>query len=142
TAARQRRALLKSLIESDPRAALEISRSVTNSADLPQEVQRELEKPFSVHGDFIVRGALAALHGPEVEPMRRFVRLGNRTYHAHVFGKRLGGVSQYDVPLSGITLDNEAVLGEPAAPGAPQPNPPSAWTTGGKNILIIRVDFS
>lgn len=139
TAARQRRTLLKSLIESDPRAALALSRSLTNPADLPPEIQRELETSFNTTGDFIVEGAVAAKGGPPVEPLRRFVRLGTRIYQAHVFGQRLGGVSQYGVPLSGITLDNDAVLAEPKTP---QPNPPTAWTTGGKNVLIIRVDFS
>jgi len=142
TAARQRRTLLKSLIASDPRAALALSRSLTNAAGLPPEIQRELETPFATNGDFIVQGAVPAIGGPPVEPLRRFVRLGTRIYHAHVFGQRLGGVSQYGVPLSGITLDDDAVLAEPAAPQLEQPNPPSAWTTGGKNVLIIRVDFS
>jgi len=143
TAARQRRSLLKSLITSDPRTALALSRSVTNAAELPPEVQRERETPFTTKGDFIVQGAIAAKGGPQVESVRRFVRLGSHIYRAHVFGQRLGGVSQYDVPLSGITLDNEAALEEPAAtPQSQQANPPSAWTTGGKNILIIRVDFS
>ncbi|HEY3761989.1 MAG TPA: hypothetical protein VGN23_09600 [Verrucomicrobiae bacterium] len=140
TAARQRRAALKSLIQSDPQAALALSRSLTNATGLPPEIRNELETSFNTTGDFIVRGALAAKGGPQVEPLRRFVRFGNRTYHAHVFGERLGGVSQFNVPLSGITLDNDAVVGgnpiiQPAAS-------PTAWTTGGKNVLVIRVDFS
>lgn len=143
TAARQRRDRLKSLIESDPRSALAWSRSLTNAAGLPPEIRAELETAFTNHGDLIVQGAMAAKGGPPVEPLRRWVRLGSRLYHAHVFGQRRGGVSQYNVPLSGITLNNEAVLAEPAAtPQAPQPNTSSAWTTGGKNVLIIRVDFS
>jgi M6 family metalloprotease-like protein len=143
TAARQRRALLKSLMESDPQTALALSRSLTNAADLPPEIQRELETPFNTRGDFIVQGAMTALRGPKVESLRRFVRLGAQTYRVHAFGERLGGVSQFDVPLTGITLDHDAVLSEPAAsPGAEQPDPPTAWTTGGKNVLIIRVDFS
>jgi len=142
-AAQKRRAVLKSMIESDPRMALALSRSVTNAAGLPPEIRRELETSFAATGDYIVQGALAAKGGPQVEPLRRFVRLGKLTYRAHVFGRRLGGVSQYGVPLSGITLDNEAALEEPAAsPAIEQPNPPTAWTTGGKNVLIIRVDFS
>jgi sugar lactone lactonase YvrE len=141
TIAQQRRAVLKSLIESDPQTALALSRSLTNTTDLPLEVQSELETPFSTNGDFIVQGALAALGGPQVEPIRRWVRLGTQTYHAHVSGPLLGGVTQQDVPLSGITLDDEAALAEPSAE-TPQPNPPTPWTTGGKNVLIIRVDFS
>ena len=142
-AARQRRAGLKTLIESDPRAALTLSRSLTNAASLPPEIQRELETPFATRGDYLVQGALAAQGGPRVEPVRRFVRLGSQTYRAHVFGQRLGGVSQYDVPLSGITLDGAAALAEPAAVSqATQANPATAWTTGAKNVLIIRVDFS
>ena len=141
--ARQRRNALKSLMESDPRAALAISRSLTGVAQMPPEIQRELETPFSTRGDFVIQGALAATGGPKVESLRRQVRLGTKLYRAHVFGSRLGGVSQYDVPLSGITLDDEAVLDDAgAAPQTPEPNPPSAWTTGGKNVLIIRVDFS
>src|SRR5690242_3579444 len=80
TAARQRRALLKSLIASDPRAALALSRSLTNAAGLPPEIQRELETSFNTTGDFIVEGAVAAKGGPPVEPLRRFVRLGTRIY--------------------------------------------------------------
>jgi M6 family metalloprotease-like protein len=141
-AARERRARLKSLMASDPRAALAASSSVTNPTDLPPEIQRELETPFSGRGDFIVRGAMTAQGGPKVEPLHRLVRVSNKTYRAHVFGSRLAGVSQYDVPVSGIALDNEAVLEPAATPQESEPSPPTAWTTGGKNVLIIRVDFS
>src|SRR5689334_11352762 len=56
SAARERRALLKSLIKSDPQTALALSRSQPNAADLPPEIQREQETPFTTHGDFIVQG--------------------------------------------------------------------------------------
>ncbi len=144
-AARQRRAALRTLIETDPQAALAMSRALTHAERFPPEIRQELETAFATNGDYLVRGALAARGGPAVEPLHRFVRLGGRMYKAHVFGHRLGGVSQYNVPVSGITLDDVAALDETAATPSPeleQPNPPSAWTTGGKNVLIIRVDFS
>ena len=141
-AARQRMALVKSLIQTNPRAALTVSGQTTNVAQLPLEVRREMESRFATNGDFIVQGAVSAKGGPKVEPLRRFVRVGKQTFHAHVFGRRLGGVSLYDVPLSGIAVGEDAAVDEPAAPQTVQPNLPTAWTTGGKNILIIRVDFS
>src|SRR5579863_7296249 len=91
SAARERRTALKSLMESDPRAALALNRSLNNPAALPPEVRRELETPFNGTGDFIIQGAVAADGGPPVQSLRRFVRLGARTYHAHAFGQRLGG---------------------------------------------------
>ena len=140
-AARQRMALVKSLIQTNPHTALIVSSQTTNAA-LPPEVRREMETRFATTGDLVVQGAVSAKGGPKVEPLRRFVRVGKQTYRAHVFGRRLGGVSQYDVPLSGIAVGGDAAVDEPAAPETVLANPPTAWTTGGKNILIIRVDFS
>ena len=147
TAARQRRILLKSLIESDPRTALAFSRSVTNPTDLPLEIQRELETPFATRGDFIVQGAVAAQGGPEVESIRRFVRLGHRrrVYHAHVFWatprrRQSTGcaVERHRFGRCSSTGRNPVPLLKPRGP-----TPPTAHrTTGGKNVLIIRVDFS
>jgi len=53
-----------------------------------------------------------------------------------------------DAAESGIgpyPAEPAAILMNEVAPGNSStnlPNPPSAWTTGGKNVLIIRVDFS
>ena len=141
--ARQRRAALRKLIETDPQSALAMSRAVTNFNRLPPAVRGEMETSFAESGDYIVQGAIASKGGPRVEPVRRWVRLGGQSYRAQVFGRRLSSTTQLGVPLSGITLDGVAALDEPAATSAVEPaNAPTAWTTGGKNILIIRVDFS
>ena len=56
TAARQRRARLKTFMASDPRTALAASESIANPTDLPPEIQQELETPFSNRRRFYRRG--------------------------------------------------------------------------------------
>ena len=143
TAARNRRVALRELIVTDPRTALAVSRSVTNVDRLPPEIRSGMETPFATNGDYVIQGALAAIGGPRTEPLRRFVRFGNRSYPAYVFGSRLGGISHSNVPVQGIVLDGVAALDDasPNTPGA-QPNGLTSWTSGGKNVLVIRVDFS
>ncbi len=143
TAGSQRRAALRDLIKADPNAALAASRLLTHADSLPPAIRGELETPFATNGDYIIEGLLAASGGPAVEPLRRFVRLGKTSYPAYVSGSRLGGGSQFNVPVQGILLDGLAALDD-AATASPfaQPNGLTAWTSGPKNVLVIRVDFS
>ena len=142
-AARARRAVLRELIQADPQMALTVSRSISNADRLPPAVRSEMETSFATNGDYVIEGVLAASGGPKVEPLRRHVRLGDQSYSAYVFGSRLGGSSQFNVPLEGIALDGMAAVDDAApAPGKASPNALTPWTSGAKNVLIIRVDFS
>jgi len=223
--AKQRRALLATLIKTHPEEALALAVPVSIRSQLPKEISAGLESRVSGIGDYSVLGAIAASNGPAVEPIQRFVQLNGQTYRASVYGRRLGETTKIGIPLHGIVLDGVMAVHEdalreldadetpdPARPvvdvrrgaawaanlpdvhgelgnrvyrfssvkqlrqaearleaaeagigptplqpatdilngiGAADsnsstnlPNPPSAWTTGGKNVLIIRVDFS
>jgi len=141
--ARQRRAILGGWIRTDPERALAASAAAAGLPALPGQVAAEMETRFSGVGDYVVLGALAAKGGPQVEALRRFVRIGGHEYQAHVYGRRLGETTKLAIPLSGIALDGAAALDQSSpTPPDEQPNPPTAWTTGNKRILIIRVDFS
>jgi uncharacterized repeat protein (TIGR01451 family) len=225
--ARQRRAALAELIKSNPQEALASAVPVSVRRQLPPDLAAELETRVSGIGELSVLGVLQAKGGPAVRPVERFVRLGERTYHAYVHGRRASQTSKSGIPLSGIAIGDvlavhESVIRElesgetpepsspvievkspsgPSAPGLapvlgevgskiyrfasfeqqlqaeiqlegaegginpaptqsaatvleqggqspatsggpPAPGPPSVWTTGLKNVLIIRVDFS
>ncbi|HWD19914.1 MAG TPA: hypothetical protein VHB20_11615 [Verrucomicrobiae bacterium] len=139
-AARQRHVALSGLIKTDPADALAVSDSLPRAAFWPAEITGELETRFAAVGDYVVMGAVPAQGGPAVTPVQRTARISGQTFAAYVYGKRLGETTKLGVPLQGIALDGTAALAD--APLDESPNPPSAWTTGAKKILIIRVDFS
>lgn len=223
--AKQRRALLASLIKSNPEKALALAVPASIRDQLPTEILAGLESRVSGIGDFSVLGVLPATNGPAVEPIQRFVQLNGQTYRASIYGRRLGETTKFSIPLHGIVLDGVMAVHEdalreleadetpgPASPVVdlrsaadkaahlppilgemgnriyrfasleqlrrvearleaaetgigPRPLQPateimdgsgtsggsgaaelsdlaSPWTTGGKNILVIRVDFS
>lgn len=146
----QRRAALESLIQADPRRALELRLPAEQRNKLPPSIQSLLETPIQAHGDLMVLATLP-LPGQEgkVKPLSRTARINNARYEAFVYGRRSGEPSRTNIPLQGIALgalmaiedypiDGEAdaslQAGLVAAASAP------AETE--KKLLFIRVDFS
>jgi uncharacterized repeat protein (TIGR01451 family) len=148
TLARQRHLEMAQLVKSDPGRALALTLPDAARKKLPAEILQELETPISGTGDLTVLGALRRTGGPRVEPILRRVHLNGQTFPAYVYGKRLSQTSKKSVYLQGILVDGAVALSDIVETGADVSgnptggNPPSAWTTGLKNVLIIRVDFS
>ena len=80
--AKQRRFALADLIKNHPAEAIASAVPVAIRRQLPAEISQLLEIRVSGLGDYSVLGALRARDGPEVDPVRRFVQLGDKTYRA------------------------------------------------------------
>ena len=121
--AQSRRAAMKSLIERDPRAALEVTVPAAIRAQLPAAVVAELETRFSALGDFTV---LAIDYGPKelirrqqmglsTDPFQQTVQWAGATeYRAFVYGRRDGQTTKVGIPLHGVLLDEIVALHESA----------------------------
>ena len=152
--AKQRRAALVQMIKSDPAAVIAAAVPSRVRGQLPAQVVAQLETPVSGTGDLSILGALHAIGGPPVEPMRRSVTLNGQIYRASVYGRRKGQTSKQGIPLHGVVVDGilalhegalrEIETGETPAAGKPMvdlrtpaekavtPTPPILAEMGGK----------
>lgn len=111
----KRQALLKELIQIDPKAALEHSISTEEYNRLPLFITKNLERRFSAYGDFLVyiideeNPLTGEMTGSRTE---REAVFGSDRYKAVVYGRREAMTSKLDIPLQGIILDDTAVLDE------------------------------
>ncbi|HEX6738216.1 MAG TPA: hypothetical protein VF310_08100, partial [Vicinamibacteria bacterium] len=111
--ARERRQALLRLARTDPRAALARALSPAQLRSLPAAVQQESEEIVDTcGGDFGVE--IRDNFTDDQAPVSRVVRtltVGDRTFEALVFGKRLGTASKA-IHANGIALDGVVVLYE------------------------------
>ncbi len=109
--ARARRVLMETMIRDDPQAALANSVTLDVWKNLPPELQREVEEPFSALGNFRV---LPVCGGGT--PTRRTVRYteieGQRALGSSVFGRRDALSTKENAPIQGIRLGRIAALRE------------------------------
>lgn len=110
--AQQRRAALRELIQTDPAVALEAAIPAELRTLLPEAVAGELETPVYGTGDLLVACVMPTSDAQRFEPIQRFVRLDGRTYHAYVYGRRLGETTKFRIPLHGVALDGVLALDE------------------------------
>ena len=114
--ARQRRAKMADTIQADPKRALELAIPFAVRQELPASVIAQLERPLSRRGTLAVLAALPAA-GQEgaVPSVWRMAELGDQTYHAFVYGRRLGEPTRQNIPIHGVALgDLLAVHENPA----------------------------
>ncbi len=113
--AEQRRVTLKSLIRSNPEAALLQAIPWRLRVRLPEEIVAQLEERVSATAKFSVLAAVPApgrdYDGPAI---RRTARIGDAFYEAHVYGTRAGVNSKDQLPVEGIAVDDQlAILDSP-----------------------------
>jgi len=110
--ARERRAALKALIQSDPQRALQLAVPPGTGRDWPPAVVQLLEQWVSG------RGALGVIVADDFERKRsttiRTVTLGGQSYRVFVYGRRLDQPSSRDEPLQGIVIDGLMAVAEEA----------------------------
>lgn len=106
--AHERRATLKTLIATDPRAALAHAVARTTRATLPAEILAVLETPIDATGRFEV---LTSCNGPRAE-VTRFAVIGEQRFTAHTHGRRLVTSTKHRLPLHGIAIDDLLALAE------------------------------
>src|SRR5579862_9349360 len=122
--AKQRRAALHELLQSDPAFAVSESIPLETRKLLPQEVQDQLETPVHGIGDLLVACAMPVKGAAPADPIQRFVRIDGRTYRAFVYGRRLSETTKFKIPLHGVAVGDVLALHEMAleelAPGEAQ----------------------
>jgi hypothetical protein len=106
---RERRAVMEELIVRDPRQALEQAVSLDEWQALPQELQAEIEEPFSALARYSVRPVCG---NGSTDAVRYTEIAGGSTLETYVFGSRLGISSKEKAPVQGIRLGSRAALRE------------------------------
>ncbi len=111
--AQVRREQLKDLIQSDPRLALKLALPVAVRRQMPPGIAELLEERIDGRGDLNVIAALPR-EGTEasVPPTWRTAQLGDRTFMAYTFGRRVDEPTRRDIPLHGLALDNQMAVDE------------------------------
>lgn len=107
-----RRAALRELIQSDPRAALAHATPFAIRHALPPQIAAQLEQRLSLRGDYTVVATLPSPAASAPRAIQRHVTSGDRAYSAFVYGRRLAQPSQQNLPLHGIVLDGLLALDE------------------------------
>ncbi|MBL9201052.1 MAG: hypothetical protein JNL39_11125 [Opitutaceae bacterium] len=108
TIARERRAALKHLIETDPRRALDAAVPVGLRAELPPGVQALLERRLDERG----RLDVSISHAGAEARIDREARIGDETLLAYVFGRREHQQTKHGLPLHGIAVDGAFAVAE------------------------------
>ncbi|MFO1499168.1 MAG: choice-of-anchor Q domain-containing protein [Verrucomicrobiota bacterium] len=114
--ARQRRPILKSLIETDPERSLQAAVPRTVRQALPASIVSELEEAVEGDGRLDVIARLPATADEAAPPaIKRFVTIQGQTYRAFAYGRRLTQVSAASLPLHGIAVEDALAVHEDAA---------------------------
>ncbi|HVK58882.1 MAG TPA: hypothetical protein VM735_08895, partial [Candidatus Kapabacteria bacterium] len=112
--ARMRRTTLATLIEADPKRALEVTVHPSMRAMLPPSVTQHLEERISGTGTLEVIASLLDPSGKNNNPapIERVVEVNGRRLKAFVYGRREAQNSQPAIPLHGIAIENSMAVDE------------------------------
>jgi len=99
------------LIKTDPKQALDKALPYRLRKDLPASIAGFVEKTVSGRGKLSVLAAVP-LPGQEanVSPVQREATVGDESYQAHVYGRRLKQITQDGLALNGIAIGRELAL--------------------------------
>ncbi len=112
--ATERRAAMHSLIQSDPRRALELAVPLAVREALPGAIDGLLENRVSGKGDFVVMGAIPASGEQDnFAAIRRTLALNGVDYRAFVYGARADHPTRTGLPVHGVAVDDVVAMGEP-----------------------------
>ncbi len=106
-----RREELSVLIRTDPEQALALAVPMGVRRELPEGVDALLEERVDGRGDLSVLATtpFAGREG-EVEPLWRTATLGDRTFRAHVYGRRLDEPARFGIALHGVAMDGQLAI--------------------------------
>ncbi|GHC56651.1 LamG-like jellyroll fold domain-containing protein [Roseibacillus persicicus] len=98
------------LVQAEPQRALQQSLKWHQWVALPEEIQELVEQPFSETGSFfhLANCLLEGHRSDSFEPF--YIEVEGETSTAHVYGRRLTGLSEVDIPLQGIRIGGHAAL--------------------------------
>jgi PKD repeat protein len=109
--AEERRGKMLDLIQTHPDRAIELAFPRAQRLLLPASVVNSMEEPVRGRGDLAVLGVLAR-EGETVTPVIRKATIGETTYDAFVYGRRLGEPTRTNLALVGIALEKSLALEE------------------------------
>ena len=110
--ARQRQAVMRSLIQTDPAQAIQWSVPYAWRQQLPAAITGYFESQVDGRGDFNVAVGTDFASGNSAT--YRYAQFGDQLYQAYVYGRRLTQMSRSGIPLHGVALDGKmAVSSDP-----------------------------
>ena len=110
--AKERQAAMRSLIQSDPAQAIQLSVPYAWRQALPPEITRYFESQVDGRGDFNVAVGTDFANGNS--STYRYAQFGDQVYQAYAYGRRLTQMSQHGIPLHGVALAGKmAVSSDP-----------------------------
>jgi len=116
TVAKARRAAMEQLMRTDPQAALQQAVSLEVWHNLPQELQADIEEPFSALAAVDVFPVCPANPTDPTDQFPTAIRslrvAGREPLEAFVYGRRLGLTSKSNTPVQGIRLGQLSALRE------------------------------
>ncbi|MEW6157358.1 MAG: Calx-beta domain-containing protein [Verrucomicrobiota bacterium] len=110
--AESRREALSRLINTDPQRALSEAIPYRIRRQLPESITSLLEERVNGRGDYAVLGAVPLAGKALDEPIRRRVTLGEKTYRAYVYGRRLHQTTENGLAMHGIALNGAMAVHE------------------------------
>jgi hypothetical protein len=108
----ERRTALAELIENDPEQALRMAVPYEHRKVLPPAIARHLEERVSGYGNFDLIGVAPGYGAAEGKSIERLVTVGERTFKASVYGRRLAAAGMQKIPLHGIAIGNSLAVAE------------------------------
>ncbi len=118
--AAERRAEMRRLITTDPKAALDAALPYRLRKQLPESITGQLEQPVRGRGDFkVVYSTRPPGGGSDVPPTEYWVALHQTSYRAYTYGSRLTQPSRAGLFLHGIALAGAPADGGGNGAGAP-----------------------
>jgi len=110
--AQARRSALAALIKTDPRGAIASTVPMPIRSQLPDAIASQLEERISGEGKLALLGVLGGPGQPAAEPVYRTATIGDKSYRAYVYGRRLEQATRPDISLNGIALDGNAAISD------------------------------
>jgi len=104
------RVLMKDLIQSDPKRALEQAVPMVVRQQLPAFVLARLEQRVGGRGDLETLAVSAPDKG--VPAVQREARIDGHIYRAHTYGRRAESAIRKNVPLHGVAVDGHLAVSE------------------------------
>ncbi|MBX2824359.1 MAG: hypothetical protein KTR33_06490 [Gammaproteobacteria bacterium] len=142
--AKERRSVMRQLIEHDPAGAIAAAVSRADRSDLPEEIIRELAIPLSARAELSI--TQSCFHTGPVDPghdhgVYRDTVINDQQYRVHVFGSRLNDGSLPATSLHGFALDGHFAVSDQRFRIVDAGEPfPSGFQPSGGNAIIVEAN--
>ncbi len=108
----QRMAVLQELIKTDPRQAIASTVPMTVRAQLPADIEAQLEQRVAGAGKLSLLGVMASPGGTVPEPTFRSAFVDGQEYRAYVYGRRTDQATKVDISIAGVAVGGALAVSE------------------------------